>query len=249
MSRSEPESSARPEFRKGEMVLSLVVMGAFDIGLSIFVFFLLRSLGASETFAYLGAGVGPIVGMVVSWLRTRQVGGVSIIILVVILISALVSLIGSRDARILLLKDSVLTGGFGVVTLLSAIPVFPKPLMFYFGLKFATDGSRQGVRSWYEMWPKYPQFRSVQYVINTVWGLAFVVEALVKAACTLTLPYDIAYTVDQVLPLGVLAGVIAWTTWYGLRKQRQARARMTAAGLGEEADAIFGAPTGSNRSG
>lgn len=211
------------------MVVSLGLMAVFDVGLSILIFFVLRSVGASETVAYLAASGGPLAGMLASWLRTRQVGGVSIIILVFILISAVVSLIGSRDPRILLLKDSVITGGFGVVTLVSAIPIFRKPLMFYFGLKFATDGTRQGTQAWYELWRKYPQFRAGQYLINTVWGVSFVLEAAVKAACTFLLPYDVAYTIDQLLPLAVLAGVLAWTITYGRRQGRQARARIAAA--------------------
>lgn len=210
------------------MVLSLALMVIFDIGLSILVFFVARSLGASETAAYLAASVGPLVGMLASWLRTRKIGGVSIIILVFILVSAVVSLIGSQDARVLLLKDSAITGGFGVVTLLSAIPIFPKPLMFYFGLKFATDGTREGIHSWYELWRKYPVFRNGQYLVNTVWGVSFLLEAVVKAICTMTLSYDAAYTIDQIFPFAVLAVVLAWTIAFGKRQRQRAAERIAA---------------------
>lgn len=205
----------------------------FDIGLSILIFQVARSHGASETLAYLVASVGPLVGMLANWIHTRKLGGVSIIILAMILISAAVSLIGSQDARILLLKDSVLTGGFGLVTLLSAIPIFPKPLMFYFGLKFGTDGTPQGIQQWYDLWDKYAEFRRPQYLINTVWGVSFLLEAGIKAACTFTLPYDTAYTVNQIFPFVVLAAMIGWTTWYGqvqAKKGEAARAAHTTQG-------------------
>jgi uncharacterized membrane protein len=229
----------------GGMVVSLALMAVFDVGLSILIFYVLRSQGASETVAYLGASGGPIVGMLVSWLRTRQVGGVSIIILVFLVISALVSLIGG-GGRILLLKDSVLTGGFGLVTLVSAIPIFPTPLMFYFGLKFATDGSRAGVDAWYDLWRKYREFRAGQYLINTVWGVSFVVEALVKAAFTFTVPYNTAYTINQVLPLLVLAGVLVWTISYGRRQGKRAMARIAAAQSAAKAQAAPPAGTGTS---
>lgn len=220
--------SAGPGFDKGSLILGLALTVIFDIGLSIVVFQVARSHGASETAAYLIASVGPLVGMAANWLRTRKLGGVSLIILAMILISAGVSLIGSQDARILLLKDSVLTGGFGLVTLVSALPIFPKPLMFFFGLKFGTDGTRQGIQEWYDLWDKYAEFRRPQYLINSVWGVSFLAEAAIKAVCTFTLPYDTAYTINQIFPFVVLAAMIAWTTWYGQQQANKGAAARAA---------------------
>jgi len=229
MADSTATDAAAPGFDKGSLILGLVFTVVFDIGLAIAIFEVARGQGASEAAAYLLASVGPLVGMAVNWARTRKLGGVSIVILVTILISALVSLIGSQDAQVLLLKDSVLTGGFGLVTLVSALPIFGKPLMFYFGLKFGTDGSKRGIQEWYDLWDAYALFRHGQYVINTVWGVSFLVEAAIKAICTLTLPYDAAYALNQILPFVVLAGVIFWTIRYGQKMAAEGAARGEAA--------------------
>lgn len=210
------------------MAISLLLTIVFDIGLAIVIFQVARGHGLSAFVAYLLASIGPLIGMGISLLRTRRLGGVSIIILIEILISAAVALIGSRDAEVLLLKDSAETGAFGLVTLISALPLFPKPLMFFFGLKFGTDGTAQGVAWFYDLWDKYASFRHSQYLINSVWGIGFLLEAGLKALGVRLFSYDTAYTINKIAPLAVLAALIFWTIWYAGRVRRAGAARAAA---------------------
>jgi hypothetical protein len=207
------------------MVISLLLTIVFDIGLAIVIFQVARQHGMSKFVSYLLSSIGPLLGMAISILRTRRLGGVSIIILAEILISALVALIGSHDPTILLLKDSVETGRFGLVVLISALPVFPKPLLFFFALKFGTDGTKQGVGWFYELWDKYASFRRSQYVINTVWGAGFLLEAGLKALGVRLFSYDTAFTFNKFAPFVVLAALISWTIWYAGRVRRAGEAR------------------------
>lgn len=210
------------------LVLSLGLTLVVDIGLSIAIFSVLTGRGVAPGVAYLVAGVAPVLGMVINWIRTRKLGGVSVIVLITLVISALVTLIGSQEVRVLLIKDAVLTGGFGLVTLASALPLFGKPLMFFYGLKFATDGSRNGVQQWYDLWDRYQGFRHSQYVINNTWGIAFLVEAAAKVACAYLLSYHAAYAVNQIVPWLVLAGLIFWTISYGNAQRRAGERRAPA---------------------
>lgn len=230
--------TAAPDARRfaaRSLVVSLLLTLVIDIGLSIAIFTLLTDHGVAAGVAYLVAGVAPVLGMLVNWIRTRKLGGVSVIVLVTLLISALVTLIGSQDLRVLLLKDAVLTGGFGLVTLVSALPVFGKPLMFAYGLKFGTDGTREGVQEWYDLWDRYPAFRHTQYLINNTWGIAYLLEAGTKVAGAYLLPYHAAYAVNQILPWVVLAGLIFWTISYGNAQRKAGDARRAAAEAAEAA--------------
>jgi hypothetical protein len=231
-----PVAAQQHRFQTRSMMVGLALTLVIDIGLSIAIFDVLLARGSSPTVAYLVAGTAPLLGMAINWARTRKLGGVSIIVLVTLAISALVSLVGNQDPQVLLLKDSVLTGGFGIVTLASALPLFPKPLMFAYGLKFGTDGTKAGVQQWYDLWDRYPNFRRTQYLINNTWGIAYVLEAGIKVACTFLLPFSTAYAVNQILPFVVLAGLIFWTMWYGIR-QRKAGERRAAAAAAAEAEA------------
>lgn len=195
-------------------------------------------MGASDFAAYLAGCIGPIVGGVVALIRTRKVDGVAIIILINLLISAGVTFIGSHDAKILLLKDSVLTGVFGLVILVTSLPIFPKTLMFFFGLKFGTDGTKEGVQQWYWLWDNIPQFRRGQRFLNNVWAFGFMIEAAIKAIGVFVLPYGAAYALNQVAPFVLLAVLIYYSIRFGMkqRKEGEERGRQAAARAAETSD-------------
>jgi hypothetical protein len=226
-----PESApATRSFNGRSMTTGLLLTGIFDIGLAIVLFQVAKhQLGASDFVAYLVASIGPILGAIIGLVRTRKIDGVAIIILINLLLSAAVTLIGSHDAKTLLLKDCVLTGGFGLVILITSLSIFPKPLMFFFGLKFGTDGTKEGTRWWYGLWDAYPSFRSGQRFLNNVWGIGFMVEALVKAVSVFVLPYGGAYAVNQVAPFVLIAGLISYSIRFGMKQRREGEARQRAA--------------------
>lgn len=211
------------------MWINLALTVIFDIGLAIVLFQVARKFGASEFVAYLAASVGPLVGMVIGLIRSKKVDGVAIIVLANLLISAAVTFIGGTDGRTLLLKDAVISGAFGLVILISAIPIFPKPLMFFFGLKFGTDGTKEGVALWYHWWDTVPEVRKGHRFINNVWGTTFVVEAGLKVAFAYLLPYNVAFSINHVAPYVALAVLIVWTMQYGKKMQRDGQKRRAAA--------------------
>ncbi|MGW6782168.1 hypothetical protein [Streptomyces sp. NPDC054987] len=71
-------------------------------------------------------------------------------------ITAVVSLIGAHSARAPLIKDSGVTGLFGLLCLATLLA--PRPLMFSFGRKFATDGTPESTAWWNGLW-QYEGFR------------------------------------------------------------------------------------------
>ena len=210
------------------MLLSFGSLLIFDIGVSIALFTLARSRGASESAAYLLAAIGPLLGMASEWIRQRKLGGASVIILIVTLVSAAAALIPAADPRLLLAKDAVVTGGLGLVAAVTLLPIVPKPLMFFFGVKFGTDGSREGVQRWYDLFDRYPTFRRSQYLITAVWAVAFCLEAALKLVLAYTVAFDTAFTVNQIAPFVVLAVTLTWTIWYGQRQRRAGERRQAA---------------------
>jgi len=227
------DTPGRRSFNGGSMLIGLLSTAIFDVVLAIVIFQLaVHRFGASNFTGYLVASIGPLLGMVIALLRTRKIDGVAIIILINLLISAAVTLIGTHDAKALLLKDSLVTGAFGAAILISAIPIFPKPLMFFFGMKFATDGTREGTAWWYGLWDRYPTFRSGQRFVNNVWGVGFLTEAAVKAACVYLLPFGAAYAVNQIAPFVLLAGLITFSIRFGMRQRREGEERQRAAMAG-----------------
>jgi hypothetical protein len=161
--------------------------------------------------------------LMITWIRARTVSGASVIVLLVLLLSAGAAFIGGTDSRLLIVKDSVITGGFGLACLASLL--FPRPLMFYFGAKFATDGTAEGLRYWAGLW-RYPDFRRSQYTINSLWGIGYVVEAALRIIIAYTVTsFQIANTISTILPWAFLAGLLFATIRIGKRARDAATQR------------------------
>ena len=218
--------AAPPSFNRRGLAVSLALTAVFDVGVALAAFTVARQSGASNTVAYLAAGVGPLIMIVITWIRARTLSGASVVILLYVLLSSAATLVGGTDPRLVLSKDSLVTGGFGLACLASVL--FGKPLMYYFGAKFATDGTEAGARRWSGLW-RYPDFRSSQYRINAAWGVGYLVEAALRVAVAYGVAsFALANAIVTVLPLLFLATLLAYTMSVARRTRAAAVARGTA---------------------
>lgn len=121
----------------------------FNIVLPILTYDVLTARGMADVPALLLSGVWPVLEMIGSLVVRRRADEFSIFVLILLALGVLTSLLFD-DARLLLVKDSAVTGLFGVVLLASLLA--PRPLMFYSGRRFATDGSPERIAWWNGLW-------------------------------------------------------------------------------------------------
>jgi hypothetical protein len=57
-----------------------------------------------------------------------------------------------------------------------------------------------------------------------VWGVVFCAEAVLRVVLSYNVSTGVMVTVNAVLPLVVIGGLVAWTTAYGRRRQARAAA-------------------------
>ncbi|MFJ2740249.1 VC0807 family protein [Streptomyces sp. NPDC087440] len=160
----------------------------------------------------------------------RRVDEFGVMILGVLVLGA-VSALFFHSEKMVFVKDSAVTGLLGLAFLVTLL--LERPVMFYFGRKFATDGSAEGVARWNGFWDAYPGFRSSQRKLTVVWGVAFLVVAGVRIALTYVLDTRTMVGVSGILPFVVLAGLLTYT----IRTGKKGRARMAGAGVGAGAGA------------
>lgn len=191
----------------------------FNAVLPFVTYSVLTGHGWHQAPALVATGVWPVVELALSYAVRRHVDEVSLLVLVFIGLGV-VSMLAFNSPRLILIKDSAVTGLFGLASLASLAA--RRPLMFYFGRRFATDGSAEAARWWDGLW-QYPSFRHIQRVTTTAWGVAFVAEALVRIGLTYLLSVRTMVLVTNVLPLVVLAAMITWTSQYAKRARRAAQ--------------------------
>lgn len=189
----------------------------FNIALPILTYVLLTGYGMADAPALALSGVWPLIELGISFARTRHADEFSIMVLVFLVVGVAASL-AFDDARLLLVKDSAVTGLFGLVLLASLLA--PRPLMFYFGRKFATGGDPARVEWWNGLW-QYPGFRRGQRVLTIVWGGAFLGEAVLRVILSYTLPVSTMVVISSILPYVVLGLLILGTVTYGRRAGRR----------------------------
>ncbi|MEV7525470.1 VC0807 family protein [Streptomyces sp. NPDC091371] len=178
--------------------------------------------GWSEFSALLLSSAWPVLDSAISLAWRRKLDEFAVVTLVFIVITAVVSLVGDHSARTLLVKDSGVTGLFGLLCLATLLA--PRPLMFYFGRKFATDGTPESTAWWNGLW-QYEGFRTTMRTMTLVWGVAYVIEALVRVALAYALDTKTMVVVSPIMIYGVLGALGVWTALYGKRSQAEGERR------------------------
>jgi hypothetical protein len=207
------------------MVKSLAPMVIIDVVLPLITYFALRAAGVGEFASYLISGIWPLLKLILGAVRKGSIDAFSILILIFIVLGAVTALF-TGDVRTLLIRDSITTGGFGVVCLVTLL--MARPLMFYVGRAFATDGSPEGIAWWNSLW-HYPGFRHTQRLITGMWGVAYVLEAILRIVLAYTIDdIDVVILIMNIAPFVILAALIFATITIS-RRSRAAGARRTAA--------------------
>jgi intracellular septation protein A len=216
----ERDEAARPaaNLSRFQSVAPIVI---FDVGGPLAVYYGLVAAGLSTLTALILSGVLPVVGIALTAVRRRRLDAIGILVLVGIVVGTILGLI-SRSAHLVLLDGVVPTAVFGIVCVGSVWSA--RPMIFRFALESMGADTAKG-RAFADRW-RYPGFRRSFRVTTVVWGVAFIAEAAAQLIIVENCSAGVAKTTSNLMPLAVIAVVIAWNVAYAKRGQRQ----------GEEAD-------------
>ncbi|MEJ2217558.1 MAG: hypothetical protein P8099_13185 [Gemmatimonadota bacterium] len=170
----------------------------------------------SDFNALLAASIFPILRNLVGVVRRRSLDPIAVLVLLGISTGMLAIALGG-SAKLLLLRESLFTGVFGLACLVSL--VLPRPLMFYFG-RFFTAGNDPARRARFDATWQYARARKTHRIITLVWGLLYLGEFTVCAALIYTQPITTVLAVSPLLFGSATILAIIWTFRYA-RKARE----------------------------
>ena len=182
---------------------------------------LLRPHVSSDAVALAAVMVFPVGEITFERFRFGRFEPIGIISLIGITAGIIGAVAMHGDAFLLKVRESMLTGVFGVVCLAS-LPA-PRPAMFYLGRAFATGGDREKSASFNEMWVLPGVSRRFR-VVTGVWGAGLVGEAVARTLMALSMPTQTFLIVSQVLGGCVLGGLL----WFTVRFSRASERRLVA---------------------
>jgi hypothetical protein len=179
-----------------------------------------HGLGWPEVPALGLAALVPLVDSVIELARRRRLDFIGTIVLLGIGVSLVATLLGG-DPRLILIRESLLTGALGLACFASLL-VLPRPLMFYAGREFMGTDVESLAR--YEQTWELPAGPHVHRLITTVWGAAFAGELALRVAMVLLLPTSVVLVVGPLVLGAITLACLTWTLAYGRSRQQRADA-------------------------
>ncbi|MCC8391132.1 hypothetical protein LJ656_00895 [Paraburkholderia sp. MMS20-SJTR3] len=180
-----------------------------------------------ETGALIASAVPPLVWSAIELARFRRVDALSVMVLAGIVLSVAAMALGG-SARMLLLRESLISGAIGVVFLLS-LPM-RRPLIFYLARASVAREMAGGAAHFDALWRERPGLASAMRVMTLVWGSGLTAETALRAWMALTWPVERFLVVSPFIGYGIYGGLALWTLWY--RKTMRSRLQDSAPASG-----------------
>lgn len=183
---------SRPSSRHATLTLVVDLIGPIAL------YYGLRAAGAGIFLALIIGAAAPALNAAIKLIKDRQVDGLALGVLAIMLLSTAAALIGGSP-RFLLAKDGWLTAAWGVGFFASLHG--QRPLTFLFarplleGRKVLDPATRRWSpptnASWDDLWEQEPRFRRIWKVATMIWGIATLIDAVIRLVMAYTLPVNV----------------------------------------------------------
>jgi len=173
--------------------------------------------------AILLAAILPVVGVVRDFLVHRRLNWYSVFSLVLIAIG-LVTALGTHDARLFFLRHAII--GLIIAALLLGSAFTPWPAIYFLMRHLAATTSPEAGQQFRTRWQAHAGFRQTFYVLTMVWGLLFLIEALVLIYLVYALPsLSALFAVEAIVGyIPIICGVLFSVPYVRYRRRKAALA-------------------------
>lgn len=171
--------------------------------------------------ALYASAVPPVAWGLIEFARFRRVDALSALVLLGIALSLMVMALGGSP-KLLLLRESLVSGAIGVVFLLSL--AFRKPVIFYLARATIAREREYGEEHFEALWRERPTLRSSIRLMTLVWGVGLSAETMLRSWLAWHWPVERYLVVSPVIGYGIYGGLMLWTIWYRARMKQRGEA-------------------------
>jgi hypothetical protein len=164
-----------------------------------------------ETGGLIASAVPPVIWSLVELARFRRVDALSVIVLAGIVLSIFAMALGGSP-RMLLLRESLVSGVIGVAFLLS-LPL-RRPLIFYLARATVAREQADGAARITALINERPTFAAALRLMTAVWGAGLTGETLLRSWMAWTWPIERFLVVSPFIGYGIYGALLTWTLWY-----------------------------------
>lgn len=178
-----------------------------NVGAPIAAYELLTNVGASEVAGLLVASIFPLVAVALSAFRAQRLDVIGALSLAAIVLGVVGTLF-LHDPRLLLVKDSVITGGLGLAFLGSVLTA--RPLLFVIAREMTAGSDPAKLQRYDDLWASASYQRHSRQA-TVIWGLALVSEAIARVVVSFVVPPTVLVAVSPLLAAAVFGPLALWT--------------------------------------
>jgi intracellular septation protein A len=172
---------------------------------------------ASDVIALALSAVPAMIGTIITLIRQRSIDVLGAFTLITIVLSLGLTFL-TGDARLFLIRESLLTVLFGIICLISLL--FPKPIWFYIIRYFTVGNNHEQMVAYDTAW-KFSSFRGYIRTVTILWGVVYTVEFLIRLVMVYTLSISQVLVISSIIfyALTILVSVATFRLGARLRKQ------------------------------
>lgn len=174
--------------------------------------------GHGDVIALLASSVPPMLWSLAEFARHRRVDALSVLVVAGIALS-LVAMAGGGSARLLQLRENLVTGLIGLAFLVSA--ALGRPLIYQLARAGLARKSPEEVAA-FEAKRNTPRFRRVMTIMTVTWGSGLLASAALACVLVGMLSIHNYMIVSPIVGYGTMGALGLWTVLYRRRAQRRA---------------------------
>ncbi len=150
-------------------------------------------------------------------IKTRRIDAISIIVIASILFTVAATAMGG-SARLIQIRDALVTGVVGVIFLLSL--ALKRPIIFYLARATMARHTEAGARDFETVWDK-PGVPKILRLLTGIWGLGLIVQTATMCWLAYIWPIGRYLLISPIIGYGIFGVLMIWSLWY-LAKNGQA---------------------------
>ena len=208
------ESAEALEAKQKGMLRGFVWNALIDGLGSYLVYFLVRRHD-TEFHALAWSMLPPALNNLWTLARKRHLDAMGMVVIAGLVAGLGLVMLGGSP-RLLLVRDSYITGTIGLAFLGSLL--LRRPLLFFVVRQIAAATDPAQGTDWDTRYRESPSHMGLP-LMTGVWGVALVGEALLRTGAALTFPIPVFMAVWPFINLGLYAAISFWTFLYGRRIQ------------------------------
>ncbi|CAG8667790.1 12887_t:CDS:1 [Dentiscutata heterogama] len=187
---------------------------------TLLVYFLTRHTSLTQIEVLVIAGIPSIIFTAYNLIFHRRADSFGIIPIFGFIFGIISEIIAiyTNDYKLLLLKKAVITCAFGLILIISLIPIKIRsfelrPIFFYIAKssdhELKSENKDEPIpERWERYWKSYPLFRQTFIVLTAIWGTGLLIEAIVRVIIIFNTSFNEAKIISDAATYSLLGCLV-----------------------------------------